>query len=126
MYKFYENLVPYELSIKLKELGYTKDTGLQYDEDANLVDPAAPGGYEGICEAPTYAQVVDFLLNKGIFISLVPYFTFATINHFGFSYIIQVIQEDRMTREEWPEFASFNHCMNYAIERAINILNEKD
>ena len=125
MYKFYENIVPFKLAVKLEEIGYTKNTGYQYDADGHLVDPAAPGGVSGICEAPTYSETIDFLLNKGIFIELTPYFTYALITRCGFSYTISIVKKDEgIKREGWSEFGSFNVCMDCAIERAIEIFNQ--
>lgn len=68
--KFYTSLVPFWIATRLKDLGYTKNSGYQYDKDGKLCDPAAPGGAQGVCEAPTYAETLDFLMSKEVFIEV--------------------------------------------------------
>ena len=70
MTKYYTSIASFEVAMLLKDLGYSKTWGYQYDKSGELVDPAAPGGIEGVCEAPSYAEVFDWLLDKGLCISV--------------------------------------------------------
>ena len=107
----YTALVGFETAKRLKEAGYTKDYGYQYDTDGKLTDPAAPGGYEGVCEAPTYAEIFDWLMEMGLEIS---------VHHGmrGYHYHIGYgTGESRF--DTWPEAATA------AIEKALEILEER-
>ena len=68
--KHYTELVPFEVALLAKQNGYYKDRGYQYAIDGKICDPAAPCGYEGVCEAPTYAEVLDWFAEKEIYIQI--------------------------------------------------------
>ena len=70
MTKYYTSIISFDAAMLLKDLGYSKTWGYQYNSSGKLVDPAAPGGVEGICEAPTYVEVFDWLLDRGLCISV--------------------------------------------------------
>lgn len=74
-------------------------------------------------QAPTYAEVVDFFLDKGIFIEVSPWHTFALKERMGFVYTINTINEEeaKLDCEVWNDFASFKLCMNSAIKRALQV-----
>ena len=61
---YYNKPVPFEIAIKMRNQGYDKNYGYQYDADGNLCDPAAPGGHPGVCETPTYADALDWFIEK--------------------------------------------------------------
>ena len=72
--KVYNEIVPFGIAKILNIIGYTKDSGYQYDEKGHLCDPAAPGGVSGICEAPTYAEVFDWFYDNDIVINMIGIF----------------------------------------------------
>ena len=76
--------------------------------------------------APTYGEAVDWLFDRNVFIELIPWKTYALEERIGFSYRISSYNEDLhiLEREEWEEYASFRLCMNTAIKRSVEILNE--
>jgi len=129
MTRNYTALVSFETAKRLKEAGYTKDYGYQYDANGELTDPAAPGGYEGVCEAPTYADIFDWLMEKGIRIGIIPFYTIsANGNHYSF---MALIAKERCVNYvgayvgDKKRFDSFSEAATAAVEEAIEILNEK-
>ena len=114
MTRNYTALVSFETAKRLKEAGYTKDYGYQYDANGELTDPAAPGGYEGVCEAPTYADIFDWLIGQNISVEV---FVFRSPIRDKFSFIVdkrgQGIYSEKRNYDTWPEAATA------AVEEAI-------
>ena len=130
--RYYTKIVSFEIAKRLKKLGYTKDHGYQYSEDGNLCDPAAPGGHSGICEAPIYAEVFDWLIEKDIEVDL-------SIENFGkpysWTWVVQCVGsrwKDRINSKKSPMmtteevFEDFSECANIAISVALDVLEEDD
>ena len=137
--KYYTCVVPFDVAKKLKEAGYPQSPGLNYYQIPENM-PAA--GYVGnpenydyeqfweyhdkIYTAPTYADVVDWLLDRGIFVQMEPWHTFALMNRMGFVYTINTLNEEdaKINREIWNDFASFHLCMDSAIIRALELIEK--
>ena len=85
------------------------------------VEKLRKAGYSG---ARYYAAVLDWLFEKGIHIQLDPGFTFATNDHFGFDFVLMYINPETLEvkKYHWKDFASFRLCLNFAIEKALEIL----
>lgn len=135
--KYYTKHIPFDLGVKLKEAGYwdprcTYDTcynGPCYIESGDRFygdGVIAPSEY--IVPAPTYAEVFDWLMEKGIFIQMEPWHTFALQERMGFVYEINTINEEeaKINCEVWNDFASFGLCADAAIARAVEVLKEKE
>ena len=137
--KHYTSIVPFELAVKLKNAGFPQKPGLNYYQ----IPEGMPGaGYVGnpenydseqfweykekIYSAPTYADVIDWFFEKGIFIQMEPWHTFALQERMGFVYEINTVNEEKakIDSEVWNDFASFGLCINAAIERAIELIEK--
>ena len=135
--KHYTEHIPYDLGKKMKEAGYW-EPGCTYDTCYNgpcyalakdkLYEDGVICDWKDIVPAPTYAEVIDWFFEKGIFIQMEPWHTFALQERMGFVYEINMVNEEKaqIDSEVWNEFASFGLCLNSAIERAIEILKEKE
>ena len=145
MIQFYTKTVPLELAEALYEIGMTNatqdeyyyaltDLDITYDDycigkiDKGGIFYMTPGEiYHGkYIPAYTYADAIDWLMSKGIFIQMEPWHTFALQERMGFVYHINTINQEqaKIECETWNDFASFGLCLNAAIERAIEILKE--
>lgn len=102
--KYYTDTVPEGVITTMKRIGYDGD---------NII---------------SYAEAIDWFLNKGVAIEISPYFTFALQNRMGFDYTISVLNEEecRIKKEKWEEFASFPLCMDCALEKAAELLFLRD
>lgn len=153
--KYFQDIVPFDTAQHLHEVGYSivPETGfpcysLQYKlgvfnrnsksyrwfEKGELFNyfphsEVLPGGYHGdFMVAPTWAQVLDWLMDKGIAIGLSPGFTFALQSRMGFEYAICKINESEGTIQNYPgkDFASFGLTMHDAVEHALKILKDNE
>lgn len=116
--KCYTSIIPFELAKEFKDVGYNKNhdiqTGYQFDEKGKLCDPSTPGGCEGICEAPTYAEAIDWLMEKGLLIS---------IQHNEFN-IWDIKSEEEVCNYVNSSY-SWQDLADFAIEKAIRLLWER-
>ena len=64
---YYTEIVPFELAKKLKEAGYPQDISdtIGYDEKGRFTS-----FYWQDCAAPRYAEVLDWLIDKGMCVSV--------------------------------------------------------
>lgn len=72
--------------------------------------------------APTYAEVIDWLFDKGIVIEFNPAFTFALNEHIAYYYSVYLKKEDGlfMLFTTKLEMSSFKLAMKDIIEKLIN------
>lgn len=91
------------------------------------------------CDAyriPTYADVIDWFMSKGIVITLRPFFTFSLKDRIGFNWEISCIDNDNckmktieeldMLKSEQGYGGSFQRTMEEAIVFALyNVLNNE-
>lgn len=119
--KYYNKLVPFDIAVKAKEKGYDKNYGYQYDAEGEICDPAAPGGYEGVCEAPTYADLLDWLAERNMFISM---FAINASNN-GVSYIGSLMDISDFCKYDgsFGYKDSFDDAARPAIEKALELIN---
>lgn len=119
--KHYTEIVPFELAKKIAAAGYKqKDYGSIYTEDGTHIGCAMPSPVRGITyNAPTYAEVFDWLLEKGISIEVRRYRSFDDTIYWSAS--AMSLQEHYATglRKGWHTAA------NRAISEALEILEEK-
>ena len=128
---YYSKIVPCELAIKLdfKKFGCAVDSYYRIKDNENeLVSKTQKevGQLTGqFVKAPTYGEVLDWLVTKGIAIELIPYLTYALQTKFGYDYILYKYNEETGVLEKyhWNDFASFELCMKYAIEKALTLIN---
>lgn len=137
----YTGHVPFEIGVKLKEVGYwnprcTYDTS--YNDPCYTIhnkkfyDEGVVAPWDDIVPAPTYAEVFDWLASeKQIVITLEPFHTFALKERIGYTWKIvfpnyelghMVIKPEE---DEWDSSkglgGSFKLTANAAIEVAITI-----
>lgn len=96
---------------------------------SKLLQKLIEAGYKNSqesCATPTYAEVLDWLFDKGVFIELTPSFTFALIDNMGFEYCIRTIdtEEPKLTNIPGKDYASFKLTMNAAIEESLGLLKQ--
>ena len=121
MTKYYTSIISFEAATHLKYVGYSKTWGYQYNYSGKLVDPAAPAGLEGICEAPTYAEAFDWLLDKGLCISV-----YALDSSDGILWNSQLTDVANDTFDgSFGYRETFVKAADAAILKAIEILKEK-
>ena len=139
--------VPFEIGVKLKEMGYWNPR-CTYDSCYN--DPCyvtvskkfygdgvvAP--WEDIVPAPTYGEIFDWFKDKGIVITLEPFFTFAYQSHIAYTWKVSYIDKDNdgdlkvvTENDVWTSDkyygGSFDGIANDAIEFAATLIKkEKD
>lgn len=72
--------------------------------------------------APTYAEVIDWLFDKGIVIEFNPAFTFALNEHIAYYYSVYLKKEDGLfiLFTTKLEMSSFKLAMKDIIEKLIN------
>ena len=119
--KYYNKLVPFDIAVKAKEKGYNKDYGYQYGADGELCDPAAPCGYEGACEAPTYADLFDWLAERNMFVSM---FAINT-NNKEVSFIGSLMDISNYCKYDgsFGYEDSFDDAARPAIEKALELIS---
>ena len=140
----YNKIVSFEIAQKLKEIDFRIGTDEFYaiDDITVTYDNYLGGGtipkgetfwltsgenYHGkYIEAPTYADVLDWLMDKGIHVSLSPWFTYALRDKVGYTFEISTVNEEeaKLDTEHWGEFASFDLCIECAINKAIEKLKK--
>lgn len=77
--------------------------------------------------APTYAEILDWLLDKGINLSISTCFTSGTIDHQGFFWNLFVTDENECKCvKTMPDFATFDVCIEDGILNALTILKKND
>ena len=113
----YCKIIPFRLAKKMNVLGYTKDHGYQYNEKGEICDPAAPCGGDGICEAPTYAEVFDWFIERDIVINLIGIFV-------GPNFVWDWEIYTPMYHETDDCYEDFDDAANNAIGTAIKIYKE--
>ena len=135
--KYYTEKVPFKIGEKLKEAGYW-NPGCTYDSNYNgpcyigsnerFYEDGVVAPWDTITPAPTYAEVIDWLMEKGIFIQMEPWHTYALKERMGFVYEVNVVNEEKaqIDSEVWNEFASFGLCIEEAVKKAIEMLNNKN
>lgn len=136
----YSEHIPFELGVKLKEAGYWNP---RCTYETNYNDPCYfipskkfyPEGvvadWNDIVPAPTYADVFEwFSIEKGIIITLEPFFTFALKGQIGYTWKINYVDPELglVLRTEEDEYqsgdgfgGSFKLTANAAIESAMKI-----
>lgn len=151
MNKFYTKVVPFELSLKLKEAGYPQDLWWYYlayvaVDEVHVTDEFSTKSYKKgelyasdeftsideydgdveledlIVEAPHYADVLDWLMEKGMCVSMFSINTDNKVTHT--SSLMDISNECKcdMTfgyKDNWYESA------NVAIEKALEVLSKK-
>ena len=117
---YYNKLVPFDIAIKAKEKGYNKDYGYQYNANGQICDPAAPCGIKGICEAPTYADLFDWLIARNMFISI-----FAINVNNKVSYIGSLMDISNQCKYDgsFGYRDSFDNAAKPAIEKAFELID---
>lgn len=151
--KYFQDIVPFNTAQRLHEVGHSivPETGFpcyslqdklgvfnrnsksyRWFEKGELFNyfphsEVLPGGYHGdFMVAPTWAQVLDWFLNKGIVIELTPGFTYALKSNLGFEYTVHMVVEgEGLKSYPGKEFASFPLCMHDAVEHAIKIYKDE-
>jgi len=79
--------------------------------------------------APTYAEVIDWLFNKGIVIEFKPGFTFALENRVAYYYVVYKVNNEN---ENYPGFTKLfsdelmMSSFKFAMDEIIRILVEKE
>lgn len=116
MTKYYTSIASFEVAMHLKDLGYSKTWGYQYNSSGKLVDPAAPAGLEGICEAPTYAEVFDWLLDKGLSVEI-------EVGYNGWNSQLYKVCNN-LDGNTVLESASWHSAADAAILKAVEILKK--
>ena len=124
--KYYTEIVPFDLAKKLKETGYPQElyTDFAYSDSGELIEWIG----RSTLAAPTYAEVIDWFMENGIFIQMEPWHTFALQERMGFVYKINTVNEEeaKIDSEVWNDFASFGLCIEEAVKKAIEMLNDKN
>lgn len=148
MKNYYTEIVPFEIAVMLYEAGAVKTieddyyyalTDLEITYDNFLGSEKIAKGdtfymvsgenYHGkYIPAYTYAEVIDWLMEKGIFIQMEPWYTYALKERMGFVYEINMVNEEKaqIDSEVWNDFASFGLCIEEAVKKAIEMLNDKN
>ncbi len=129
---FYNEIVSFNIAVRLKCLGFNYRTRVYYlsggtrdysdiEKDWNSMS------YKDLFSAPEYSQVLTWLLNRGIYIEMVPGLTYALSERFAFEFNIHryIEKEGIIEKIENTEFASFGLSIETAVNDAITIL-EKD
>lgn len=121
--KHYTEIVPFEVAKRLAAAGYgQKDYGSIYTEDGTHIGCAMPSPVRGMTySAPTYADVLDWLLERGYIVMVVP----------------SIDPEDYKVGMPIPDWDSFlngdkichrvkwGRAADMAITEALEILEEK-
>ena len=132
--------VPFEIGVKLKEVGYWNP---RCTYETNYNDPCyfIPGKrfygegvvapWDELVPAPTYAQIFDwFASERGIVITLEPFHTFSLKGQIGYTWKINYVDPDLglVLRTEEDEYksgdgfgGSFKLTANAAIESATTL-----
>lgn len=139
----YSEHIPFELGVKLKEAGYWNP---RCTYETNYNDPCYfipskkfyPEGvvadWDDIVPAPTYADVFEwFSIEKGIIITLEPFFTFALKGNTAYTWKVSYPSDEgkltSITEEDTYTYGSFggSFCLtaNTAIELAITLGDKK-
>lgn len=76
----------------------------------------------------SWAQILDWFMNKGIVIRLSPGFTYALQSHIGFTYKIYTVKTEAATLEvhSGKDFASFGLTIYDAVGHAIKLYKERE
>ena len=140
----YSEHIPFELGVKLKEAGYWNP---RCTYETNYNDPCyfipskkfygegVVADWDDIVPAPTYADVFEwFSIEKGIIITLEPFFTFALKGNTAYTWKVSFPNEDDSNMKEiteallWnsgPLGGSFCLTANAAIEFAITLRDKR-
>ena len=74
--------------------------------------------------APTYAEIIDWLFNKGIVIEFIPCYTFALSDRIGYCFkVYKIGVDDKLLGvifEQLNEFSSFQLAMKDIVTKLIN------
>lgn len=116
--KYYTEIVPFELAKKLKDAGYKEECSGHYAKDGYLWETHPKqnsNDTENFFSAPTYAEVFDWLMGKGLSVKIQ-----IAIGNAG--WIISAI----CWGENWCDIspATFHEAANAAIEKACEILKK--
>lgn len=127
--KHYNEIVPLSIAKALFDAGLACKSEKLYDKSTGKVCPAKASkaaGDDDKVPAPTYAQVLDTLFDKGFFIRLHPFPTMATKDFYGFECHLdyQTKKENKIKTIYIEEFASFHCCLNQAISEAIKLIRK--
>ena len=72
--------------------------------------------------APTYAEVIDWLFDKGIVIEFQPFFTFALAEHVAYCYKVYDFNvENSLMFQSVDEMSSFRLAMRDIIKKLIEL-----
>ncbi len=115
---YYTQITPFELAKKLKDAGFPQDTECGYNHDGSLSDD---GAYE-IAAAPTYAGVLDWLIEKGCFVFVVP-----SISPNDYKFGEKVTEWDGFLNGEIiSKTKSFTVAANETIDAALELIRKAD
>ena len=138
MIKSYTEIVTPDLAFKLKELGYNRPSSYRYREGKSgemawtqIIPEDNWNTYknEKVASAPKYAEVLEWLMEKKIAIEFHPWFTMALDNNIGYVYSIYMVDEENASLRiisNGSDFASLPLCLEDAVTRAIELINEKE
>ena len=118
--KYYCEIVPFELAKKLKEAGYPQTRAHAYTEGGELLGMVklAFKDANGAFPAPIYAEVLDWLIGKGLSVEMAKVKSLYSIH--WVSRIEGIPQWERRRKTK----LSFHEAANAAIENACEILKE--
>jgi len=112
--KYYTEIVTFELAKKLKEAGYPQDNYTrEYDESGVLFRLIVGRPF---FVAPTYADVFDWLIGKGLSVEMAKVKSLYSIH--WVSRIEGIPQRERRRKTK----LSFHEAANAAIEKACELL----
>lgn len=136
MYKQFTQVVSLDVALKLKKAGYREKAHTFYNLSSQPVyddfteDWNARGNPRSIlASAPTFAEALDWLLERRICIQTIPVYTFGLATRIAFSYVIYIEDQEKPKLSEAfksDEYGSLPIMMNEAIPKALEMLKEKE
>ena len=122
---YFTRTVPFELAKRLGEAGYNEPAKRYYTSSGRWATWITC--LKIVCPAPTYGEVLDWLMQKGIFIQLEPWFTFALYQNYSFCYTVHMRDAENhrfnVIAQEKNECASFGLALEEAIYKSLEALN---
>lgn len=117
--KYYTDTIPLPLAEKLKEKGMP----ITYSKHPHQIAPGVRGIVVGNFEeidCPNYAEVFDWLIEKGIITSIYPFIT--EIRMIAYKLIIKTVRNNKVTTHCTNVYSTWHEAANAAIEKALELI----